>query len=172
MKNKKWTLLLFGAFILCISLCCNKDKLTKATQTGANTFSCKIDGKTYVAQIQEISLSGAKPIVINNFESNGFILSTIDSRTGESFSSKVLIQLPYLHATGTYPLNIYPYAVYRLNYSPGPYYQTDTSHNGIVNITRCDNTNRIYSGTFSFTAIDKNTGKVIKVTDGRFDAKQ
>lgn len=152
---------------------CKKEKLTKETQEGANTFSCKVDGKIYIAQIQGVSFSGAKPIVVHNFQNDGFTLSTIDSRTGEAFSTKLLIQLQYLQTTGTYTLSLNRnYAIYELNYTPGPRYQTDANHTGTVNITRCDTINRIYSGTFSFTAIDKNTNKVVKVTDGRFDVKQ
>jgi hypothetical protein len=156
-----------------LSLSCKKDKLPKATQEGKNTFGCKVDGEIYIAQIQGISFSGAKPIVVLNSQNDGFTLSTIDSRTGESYSKRILIQLPYLQTAGSYSLTSFPsYGQFELNYSPGPNYQTDDTHTGTVTITRCDLTNHIYSGTFSFTAIDKNTGKVVKVTDGRFDVKQ
>lgn len=54
---------------------------------------------------------------------------------------------------------------------PG-WYTTDSSYVGKLTITRCDNINHIYSGTFFFTAIDPNTGKTVNVTDGRFDVKE
>lgn len=165
--------LLSFSILLLLSFSCKKDKLPKATQEGKNTFGCKVDGEIYIAQIQGISFSGAKPVTVNNFQTNGFILSTIDSRTGESYSKRVLIQLPYLQTTGKYQLgSSSSYGQYEFNYSPGPNYQTDATHTGTVTITRCDLTNQIYSGTFSFTAIDNNTGQVVKVTDGRFDVKQ
>jgi hypothetical protein len=53
----------------------------------------------------------------------------------------------------------------------GGCYMTSSMHTGKVQFTRIDTINRIVSGTFEFSAIDKNTGKTIKVTDGRFDIK-
>jgi Family of unknown function (DUF6252) len=153
---------------------CKKDEgLTKATQEGANTFSCKVDGKLYKAQIEGISFSGATPITVHNFETDGFTLSTIDSRVGESVVTRILIQLPYLQTTGSYELSAFPsYGQYKLNYSTAPLYRTNATHTGVVNISRCDVVKEIYSGTFSFTAVDQNTGEVIKITDGRFDVKR
>ena len=173
MKNRKWLLLLIIICTAGVPMSCKKDRLTKATQTGENTFSCKVDGATYIAQIQGISLSGAEPILVGNTRSGGFLIHTIDARSGASFSKVMSIQLPYLMSTGTYPLNQSAIvAIYALNYTPGPHYQTDVTHTGSVNITRCDTTSHIYAGHFSFTAFDHNTGKIVKVTDGRFDVKQ
>jgi len=171
MKNVSIRLLFF-CISLNLILSCKKDGLTKATQNGANTFSCKVDGNTYKAQLGA-SLSTSSPISVYNLEQAGFVISTIDSRTGNPISTRILIQLPYLETTGTYPLNNYPsYGQYEFNYSPSPRYRTNTSHTGSVKITRCDNVNQIYSGTFSFKAIDDSTGKVVTVTDGRFDVKR
>ena len=173
MKNKKWRLLLFRAFILSINLCCNKDKLTKATQTGANTFSCKIDGVVFKSS-ESAGLFGSPPVTVYNYPGDFFtLLGKYYGDRSDPISTYISLSLTHLENTGTYKLNVYPnQSVYVIDYSGGPVYQTDSTHTGIVNITRCDNLNSIYSGTFSFSAIDKNTGKVIKVTDGRFDAKQ
>jgi hypothetical protein len=173
MKNNLLKISIYVFSCTVLSLSCKKEKLPKATQEGKNTFGCKVDGKIYIAQIQGISFSGAKPIVVLNSQNDGFTLSTIDSRNGEPYSKRILVQLPYLQTAGSYSLTSFPsYGQYELNYSPGPFYQTDATHTGTLTITRCDLANRIYSGTFSFTAIDKNTGKVVKVTDGRFDVQQ
>ncbi|HEX8356504.1 MAG TPA: hypothetical protein VF610_03795 [Segetibacter sp.] len=46
MKNISTKLLIiFLSFLLILS--CKKDGLTKATEKGANTFSCKINGKVF-----------------------------------------------------------------------------------------------------------------------------
>lgn len=37
-------------FFLPLLVFCNKESLTKPTRTGANTFSCQINGKVYVAK--------------------------------------------------------------------------------------------------------------------------
>ncbi len=54
MKSLK-LLLLFVAFLIFFSSCL-KEKLTKATQNGANTFSCKINGRVFVAKTSLFSL--------------------------------------------------------------------------------------------------------------------
>lgn len=171
MKNFS-TRLLFLFISLNLILSCKKDGLTKATQNGANTFSCKVDVNPYIAELSAF-LFARSPIAVFNFQQDGFSISTIDARTGNPITSRLItIQLPYLQTTGTYPLNNDPgYGQYEFNYSPTPRYRTNTSHTGSVKITRCDNVNQIYSSTFSFTAIDDSTGKVETVTDGRFDVK-
>jgi hypothetical protein len=162
--------LLLSCFIL--SLSCKKDKLPKATQEGLNTFGCKVDGKLFLPS-KSAGLFGSPPITVYNIPSNGFtLLGKYYGDRADPFKQDVMLYLEYLTSTGTYTLNSTPnQGVYELR-GGGPFYQTDDTHTGTVTITRCDLTNQIYSGTFSFTAIDKNTGKVVKVTDGRFDVQQ
>jgi hypothetical protein len=173
MKNKKWILILFTAYTVCMSLSCKKDKLTKETQTGANTFSCKIDGVVFKPS-ESAGLFGSPPITVYNLPNNGFtLLGKYYGDRSDPTSKYISLNLEYLKSTGIYNLNFYPnQGLYVISYSGGPAYQTDGTHTGTVTITRCDTVNKIYSGTFSFTAIDKNTGNVVKVTDGRFDVKQ
>ena len=45
MKNLFNRPLIFG--VLFVTLGCGRDGLTKATQKGANTFSCKVNGKVF-----------------------------------------------------------------------------------------------------------------------------
>lgn len=165
--------ILLTAAILFTSFSCKKDKLTKETQTGANTFSCKINGVIFKPS-ENAGLFGSPPITVYNLLSNGFtILGKYYGDRSDPTSKYISLNLPYLRSAGSYILNSYPsQGLYVFSYSGGPAYQTDATHTGTVTITRCDNVNQIYSGTFSFTAIDKNTGKVVKVTDGRFDVKQ
>jgi len=172
MKNKKWILILFTAYTVCMSLSCKKDKLTKATQTGANTFSCKIDGVIFKPSESGGFFSG-NPLIVNNWPIDGFTIRARKYKDdNNSVPRNVILKLSYLKTIGSYPLITYPYGQYEIDYSGGPVYRTDATHTGTVTITRCDTVNQIYSGTFSFTAIDKNTNNVVKVTDGRFDVKQ
>jgi hypothetical protein len=150
---------------------CKKDKLTKETQTGANTFSCKVDGKIFKSP-ENGELFGGKPVFVSNLPTDGFTILGKGPRDDYGIKAFILIKLPYLKATGTYQLNNYFNGQYKINYAGGPLYKTNDSHTGAVNITRCDTVNKIYSGTFSFNAIDDNTGKVVNITDGRFDVKQ
>lgn len=151
---------------------CSKDKLTKATQKGANTFSCKIDGKVF-KPASSGGIFSSSPITVYNYPYGGFALSAIFNKTDNGqIPKEVQINLFYLQSTGTYNLEINPYAIYKLSYWGGPSYHTNNIYTGQVRITRCDTINKIYSGTFFFKAIDDSTGKVVNVTDGRFDVKE
>lgn len=150
---------------------CTKDRLPRATEKGKNTFGCKINGKLFVPSEEEASWSGpTRPLLVSNNHLDGFTLFAVN------FSSQphksILIGLPYLKKTGLYELKVFGYGQYKLEYFFGPIYRTNNTYTGEVNITRCDTINHIYSGTFSFTAVDENTGKTVKVTKGRFDVKR
>lgn len=172
MKSKKWILILFTAYTTSMSVYCKKDKLTAATQIGANTFSCKIDGVVFKPS-GSAGLFGSPPITVYNYPDNGFtILGKYYGNSSDPISRNVILNLEYLKSTGTYNLNSNRRGIYQIDFSGGPVYQTDATHLGTVIITRCDLINKIYSGTFSFNAIEKSTGKEVQVTDGRFDVKQ
>lgn len=168
-------LLLLSFLTVCIPLFvgCKKEKLTEPTQQGANTFSCKVNGKVFIARIEGVNFSGGKAIIVQNSRLDGFIIEGTQDRLDDDFSTSVTLKLPYLQKTGSHALNgNVSYGLYSLNYSPGPQYKTNSTYTGTSNITRCDTINQIYSGTFSFTAIDNSTGQTVKITDGRFDAKR
>lgn len=158
--------------ILSILIGCSKNRLTPATQVGANTFSCKIDGEVFKPESRG-GIFDAPPITVYNFSIAGFVLSARFNKTNNGNIPKAVeINLFHLKEKGVYDLGINPYAIYRLTYAGGPTYYTNNVYTGRVTITRCDTINKIYSGTFFFKAIDENTGKVVNVTDGRFDVKE
>jgi hypothetical protein len=166
MKNKMILL-----FMLAIPFSCSKDRLTKETQTGANTISCKIDGKVFKPS-ESGGLFGTSPITVYNYPYSGFtVLAKYYETENGNIPKDLEINLFYLKEKGIYDLGVNPYAIYRFSYWNGPTYHTNNFYTGQVKITRCDTVNKIYSGTFFFTAIDGTTGKVVNVTDGRFDVK-
>jgi hypothetical protein len=172
MKNKKWLLIFSALSAICIGFSCKKDGLTKETQTGANTFSCKVDGVVFKPS-ESGGLFGSPPITVYNFPYNGFTLLGKYYGDRVTFSKNVMLNLIFIKTTGSYKLGLNKNnGIYEIDYAGGPVFRTDETHTGIVNITRCDSVNHIYSGNFSFTGIDKNTGKTVNVTDGRFDVKQ
>ena len=175
MKN-----IIIGCISLCFLVACQKDveELPPATQTGANTFGAKVDGKLWVPQgfgpfpandILEARFSGANAIIINarNFSS---------SPTETEFE----ILITGVNDLGTYLLNnnvtlpassSYGYFVKR-TLTPENEWITSSSNSGSVTITKLDMANRIVSGTFQFTALNLyNTPQPISVTEGRFDLK-
>ena len=175
MKSNAYLLLLICSVVLSALLFmgCTKERLPRATEKGKNTFGCKIDGKVFLPSEDEPSFSApSSPLLVSNNSFDGFILRARKFGTPTSTPKNVIIALPYIKTTGTYPLAIYGYGVYKEDYAGGPIYRTNNTYTGQVKITRSDTINRIYSGTFSFTAIDENTGKVVNVTDGRFDVKR
>ena len=152
---------------------CSKDRLTPATQTGANTFSCKIDGKVFKPAESGGLSFGGPPITVYNLHYNGFTLLASYNRTDNGQTPKdIVINLHYLQSIGIYELKNFPNAVYRYSYAYGPEYHTNNTYTGQINITRCDTVNKIYSGTFFFRAINDSTGKIVNITDGRFDVKE
>ena len=155
----------------------NVDALPAATQTGANTFGAKVDGKLWVPQgfgafpandILEARMSG-HDIVIN-------------ARNFSSSPNETEFQLTIYNVTapGTYLFNTnvthpngaasYGYYVKR-NITPQNEWLTSSIYTGQVNITRIDDVNMIVSGTFEFNAGSIYNSEVLHVTEGRFDVK-
>lgn len=179
---KKNILLLVFAIGMTMASCVKDldEKLPSASQTGANTFGCKIEGKNWVPngthdifvsipaltatiyQIQGIKylyISARKdPSAFNN-EEDSYDDMDIDlklpSTPGETILDKTC---------GSCDL-FCPYSSMRLKIkgllSSGCYI-TDSTHHGKIHFTKIDTLNRIVSGTFEFIATNKNSGKTIK----------
>ena len=168
MKNALYIMVVSG--MLLITPGCNKDKLTKATQQGKNTFSCKINGRIF-KPLHVGGLFSGTPNVLSarNNEQYDFGVHAVNQETDESIG----LENPYITSTGVYPLHADNpnRGVCEIRRGTPGWYVTDSLYVGELTIPRCDNVNRIYSGTLFFTARDPNTGATIKVTDGRFDVK-
>lgn len=167
------------SFLLLLSSCSKEvDELPPATQTGANTFGVKINGKNWVparfgivpaTNLLEASWTGPESVIIyaRNFSA---------SPTETVFE----IQISNLTGPGTYYFNqtitkptgaSYGYYVKR-TITPEDEWQTSSQFTGSVNVTRFDRANHIISGTFEFNAGSLyHPDEFIAVTDGRFDVK-
>lgn len=189
MRHYTYFLFLVSSLILNALLFsrCTKEKLPKATQEGKNTFGCKVNGKNWVPQGGG-PFSGLEPVNGGYQATYNFNITKnnvfIRAYNGES---SINIYLRSVERTGVYPLNFDTGSSpnYRNPDNYGYYetegningiirsieYYTTTQYTGRVNITRADTTNKIISGTFEFTAVNRETGKTVKVTDGRFDVK-
>ena len=150
-------LLLFSSLLL--NSKCKKDnepQLPPETTTGAMTFGCKIDGKVFLPKGGD----GYPGIIIEypylgNGPGGGWFLniatrdrSASSSRPGVSITTDSLLllegntyqlQIQKGSASGEYFLGIYSYKI-------------KPSDNGSLFITKHDQTQRILSGRFSFTA--------------------
>ena len=162
--------------------CCSKDdnktpleQLPAATQTGANTAGCLVNGQVLIPRGQKIQngavlssfyqkLNGKYyfGLGIDDNSSQGVPGITIGSSNIQLEINKVYILNDDLnddakvYATGSY-----------INFGLGDF-KTKGNYTGELKITHLDTTNLIISGTFWFDAVNAN-GDIVKVTDGRFD---
>ena len=165
--------------ILCTTLLsssCSKQELPQPTNTGANTFSCNLNGRFWVP-------TGGGPF--GNPTSGGFFRDTngpidifiqayADHNYFHIFLRNTSTQGTYLlnQTTVAMPYNIYPesYGAYFAN-SQSDYYITDATHTGTVKITYADTIQGIIAGTFEMKLYRKGTNEVLNITGGRFDYK-
>lgn len=171
MKN---LLLLFFAITLS---CCNKDddsqsiaeidKLPPATQIGANTFGCLLDGKAFLPG------NGNNPLDCVYQYVDGSYFFALQANKRDELNNRVSI------AIGTNSLQIEEGFTYQLlenssgnatgiySYAANSTY-TSSTHFGEIRITKLDEINHFVSGTFWFNIIDYQ-GNSHTITDGRFD---
>ena len=170
--------------LLCLCFCfaqCKKtsstqeDQLPPATQTGANTFGCRINGKVYITK----GYSGTgtpNPHVSYDIGLNGLPYFGIDaiqfSKNNES-EGQVIVAFQSITTPKTYvyPIDFNFSTRWKYINSCGTIdFDTATKKWGSGQITKYDLTNGIISGTFNFKFKTLSCDTVF-VTDGRFDYK-
>jgi hypothetical protein len=165
-----------------------EDALPPATQTGANTFGCLIDGKPWIPNgggwfslIDPIYAYYSIPIDSRADKKDKYNIYIGLYSNRQDIGTNMEIYVTNVFQKGKYDLasNIdlrdnYPesYAYYEVE-SMYPnqerFYITTSQVIGHVNFTVADTITSKFAGTFEFDAIDKNSGKIIKITNGRFD---
>ena len=177
MKNKLYTLLLlFSLWGLggCSSdddSCVGIDCLPEATQTGAGTFGCLVNGEPFVDNSGDFncfyqlvdgeyyfSISGRK----EGFIPRGIRLSTtsLELANGETYQL-VNNEEGQAHAAVIF-------------YTTGNSNNTNTTNqnfNGSITITNLDFSDNIVSGYFEFNIQDTLTSEIYSIKNGRFDAQ-
>lgn len=157
---------------------CNKDsdneaQLPPATQTGANTFGCKVNGKVFVPRdgrgkpglIVQYTYLGTGPgggwylnMPPTNWVPNPPISVNI---TTDSLLVQEGVTYPFRSGKGNA----------KAAYADGNGYTKLDSDSGSLTITKFDKTNGILSGTFYFTGTNTSTNEKVQVTDGSFDVR-
>ena len=153
-----------------------EDQLPPATQTGANTFGCKINGKVYIPKGYN-GTGTPNPHLSFDIGLNSLPYLQIDAKqlnSANNAEGQVLIIFANISRIGRYE---YPTD---FNFSTGwPKYlnncgiitfDTTIIKSGWGDIIKYDITNRIISGTFNFKFKTLSCDTVF-VTDGRFDYK-
>ncbi|MGI9526779.1 MAG: hypothetical protein ACR2MS_06700 [Weeksellaceae bacterium] len=169
---KNLVLFLMVAFSICS---CNDDDdninpnvLPPATQIGANTGGCLVDGEVWVAKKNYNKVSGgAGTAIIYNTDGGGYLFKLpfegISNSTYGDQRIKIFIKNDIELSKKDY--NIFEGFFYRDN----TYYIIDK---GVVSFTKFDVQNKIASGEFNFTAINENDStEMVSITQGRFDNK-
>lgn len=169
---KKLLLLLLTTFALS---CCNKDddkpiaeidKLPPATQTGANTVGCLLNGNAFLPGNFPNTTNCFYQLVdgeyyfylnFNNNVSNNFLAISLGSEAKQIEQNQIfdLFERVDGNVFGSYTFET-------LNSI------TTHTHTGKLTITKLDEVNHIVSGTFWFDVIDNN-GLVHQIREGRFD---
>jgi hypothetical protein len=176
--------------IIIISFFCSRCKksaptpvLPAITETGANTFGCKVDGQIWVPYIPCDALPNGvlqfsyniQPMHNTSFLPIFFVLSAGTSENGSSYFDiqQNFSQGDHIYAAG----NVYDSLLIHFFGGPGADYQNYSSRPGpnaprYFQINKLDTLNKIISGTFSFTLyapVGINGLDSIVVTEGRFD---
>ena len=177
-------------FILTLLSCSNKnteDQLPPITQTGANTFGAIVDGRTFIPSDSYSTTPGTPKFKgLQVYVGNNFKTSKGDDKwtilTGNfklNPSIYIYIYIPSLKDLSTSYIinssdgledsdlsNAHIYC--HINGNSNTYLSTENS--GILEFSRLDIINGIYSGIFSVKLKNKNDeNDIIKITEGRFD---
>lgn len=171
-------------FLLTVTLtlsCCNKndddqpptnpiDLLPPATQTGAQTFGCLINGEVFIPP----RFGNNAPRAFYQFVDGGYTLSVYGSISGGPNLKSInigAIDVPPISETN-YQLKSEESGNFigKYNIGGGIVFQGITSDDmpGNLTITNFDEDNFIISGIFEFIVLD-NDGNEINITNGRFD---
>ena len=172
----KTLLLVLLPLVLLSAKCKDKvgpDGLPAITQTGANTFGCKVNGNvfapkanfgslpeikaSYNANDQLLQISGSNntktPLI-----SIDLYISGLSIKSGDEFD---LLKFDTPKAAGAH---------YSVIGGSVDNYDIVQGAPGKLRILKLDESQRIVSGTFSFEAVNR-SGTKVSVTEGRFDLK-
>ena len=176
-------------FLLCIFFftACDKDddqgsqdpieQLPKATQTGANTVGCLVNGEAFLPKGG--GLAGNKNCFYQYVDGGyHFKMGFSDFSGDTSYSVVVGTQNASIEEGETYLLNSQPFFTNNIDGRGGGHsisgpsgfekYTTTSEVTGEMRITKLDFENHIVSGTFWFDAVNED-GEVVEIREGRFD---
>jgi len=166
--------------LLLLSASCKKEKsknpiddLPPATQTGANTFGCLVNGKAFLPKGS--GLGG--PILLTQYVyDNGIYtlyISAFNKINNNHKTISIEIKNIVLSNNTINILNndsIKRGEYYTINSSLIDSYKTNSTNTGKLIVTYWDYNKGIISGTFSFDAVNA-TGEKVEIREGRFDVK-
>jgi len=150
------------------------DQLPPATQIGAHTLGCLVNGKVFKPKGDLFSgpiLSCAYQYINGGYY---FQLKAINKGSSTNYSIGIFTDSLKIENNVSYTLKTKNekkgiYGIYSVSEIQGLIsYITNNTYTGELKITKFDETNQIVSGTFWFDAVDSN-GEKVEVREGRFD---
>ena len=176
---KQIQILAFSFLIVCCVQCKKSSNATDvpglppATQVGANTFGCLVNGVVFKPTTRN-DLSLDLDLGFNNGIMGIVAYMIVDANN----SSMIVIGVT--DSLRTYP----PPRIYKINgkdmgfisYSKRNFctmesYDGVTISNGSLSISKLDLNNQIVSGTYEVTLVNKLCTDTVRITNGRFDIK-
>jgi hypothetical protein len=171
---------------MCLSTACHKDDdgsdnpygLPNATETGANTFGCLINGEAWVAEkgpdvisptVYEFRMDYDEPnfgVNYNNIWNStaSYVVDSINEAmvfNGSNFTTITDLDINSNNLGISFFSNVKPYLIYRLD--ENQYYS--------LKITKLDTVENICSGLFECFLLSQNELDTLHITEGRFDKK-
>ncbi len=145
----------------------NKQALPPATQTGAGTFACYVNGHAFIDTSGNFNcfyqfIDGEYFFGIGGEDENH---NVFDQIILSSNASEIEQGVEYI-LTCNEPNNYYGEVAFTGQLLDAT---TCNTNLGMMTITKLDFTNNIVSGTFTFDIIHPYTGEIIEIRDGRFD---
>ncbi|CAN5282363.1 hypothetical protein BH23BAC2_BH23BAC2_26830 [soil metagenome] len=170
-------LILFFSFNSCSKQddCDNPvDCLPPATQTGANTAGCLVNGEVFLPGGKSLG-SGSVLKAQYVFHNGSYIFGvSIRNRNGQNRMIQIESRNNKLEEGGKYFLkqntDTTSSGLYLLGGGLVDAFITTNQISGEFKITHLDETSRIISGTFWFDAVN-NEGEIVQVREGRFDVR-
>ena len=165
----------FFLFTFILIMGCDKEdigfeSLPPATQTGARTLGCLVDGKAFIHKGNVMNcyyqiIDGEHFFGIqgrNNDENPiSITLGTYNKAIVEGETYQLLESVPD---------NAWGGSLFETTQTSGEVANTNSEFSGELTITKLDFINNIVSGTFWFDLAHPLTGETVEITQGRFDS--
>ena len=151
-------------------------KLPAATQTGANTFGCLVNGKAWVAQRNDCSIFCQASFKVDYSGTNGGNLgiTATNIKTGEGVDEGILIGFDSTNFKSKFIYSQTTSLSIGFTFIKNSIYfrswDSLTACTGTINLTTYNLQTGVVSGNFEFTLTKPNAQPII-VTEGRFDKK-
>ena len=175
MKNKLYIFILLFLILGCSSdddSCVGIDCLPEATQTGAGTFGCLVNGEPFVDNSGDFNCFYQLVDGEYNFSiSAGAVVNSFPRALRLSTNAIEMVE------NSTYDLvekgqgNAHAAVIFYFEGFQANENTTDESNRGLLHLTKLDFQNNIISGSFHFQVKDTLNNKIYEFTEGHFDAQ-